>query len=165
MMMRSPSRPSFFFFNDTATTEIYTLSLHDALPIFASDRRRPAGPGLESKVLLVGRRAIRDGGRDAVDRETSLAAAGRVVGQLGRAAADLEVVVSIADGRVARQRGRVGGNTESVIPIVVRRIRRERGRRNTQDFKAVAARVPVGRVALHRERAAPSHEKPAVLVV
>src|SRR2546429_5261230 len=26
--------PFFFFFNDTATTEIYTLSLHDALPIF-----------------------------------------------------------------------------------------------------------------------------------
>src|SRR5256885_7545156 len=28
---------SFFFFNDTATTEIYTLSLHDALPIFETD--------------------------------------------------------------------------------------------------------------------------------
>src|SRR3712207_8303416 len=27
--------PYFFFFNDTATTEIYTLSLHDALPILA----------------------------------------------------------------------------------------------------------------------------------
>src|SRR3712207_9311708 len=27
-------RVCFFFFNDTATTEIYTLSLHDALPIF-----------------------------------------------------------------------------------------------------------------------------------
>src|SRR2546426_2394140 len=27
----------FFFFNDTATTEIYTLSLHDALPILPSD--------------------------------------------------------------------------------------------------------------------------------
>src|SRR5258708_29853269 len=26
--------PFFFFFNDTATTEIYTLSLHDALPIW-----------------------------------------------------------------------------------------------------------------------------------
>src|SRR5437588_9746537 len=26
---------SLFFFNDTATTEIYTLSLHDALPIYA----------------------------------------------------------------------------------------------------------------------------------
>src|SRR5260370_32927530 len=33
-MSRSPPRPPFFFFNDTATTEIYTLSLHDALPIF-----------------------------------------------------------------------------------------------------------------------------------
>src|SRR5260370_28789359 len=31
---------SFFFFNDTATTEIYTLSLHDALPI--SQRTRTA---------------------------------------------------------------------------------------------------------------------------
>src|SRR6266571_5420652 len=34
----------FFFFNDTATTEIYTLSLHDALPISRSlqgVRRRP----------------------------------------------------------------------------------------------------------------------------
>src|SRR2546430_12286902 len=27
----------FFFFNDTATTEIYTLSLHDALPIYLGD--------------------------------------------------------------------------------------------------------------------------------
>src|SRR6266566_765179 len=31
--MRWSLRPLFFFFNDTATTEIYTLSLHDALPI------------------------------------------------------------------------------------------------------------------------------------
>src|SRR5258705_915964 len=29
---------SFFFFNDTATTEIYTLSLHDALPICPQSR-------------------------------------------------------------------------------------------------------------------------------
>src|SRR2546428_6637898 len=33
-MIASPPLFSFFFFNDTATTEIYTLSLHDALPIF-----------------------------------------------------------------------------------------------------------------------------------
>ena len=33
--VRIPSLSSFFFFNDTATTEIYTLSLHDALPICA----------------------------------------------------------------------------------------------------------------------------------
>src|SRR2546426_2727845 len=37
---------SFFFFNDTATTEIYTLSLHDALPISPTRRRgrAPASP-------------------------------------------------------------------------------------------------------------------------
>src|SRR5688572_31040597 len=29
----------FFFFNDTATTEIYTLSLHDALPIFNANNK------------------------------------------------------------------------------------------------------------------------------
>src|SRR5260221_12023754 len=33
-MNRSRPFSSFFFFNDTATTEIYTLSLHDALPIY-----------------------------------------------------------------------------------------------------------------------------------
>src|SRR5256885_10584711 len=32
----------FFFFNDTATTEIYTLSLHDALPISGGFRMRVA---------------------------------------------------------------------------------------------------------------------------
>src|SRR5256885_12009236 len=45
------ARPShfFFFFNDTATTEIYTLSLHDALPIYSVRMRaarrwqRPGG--------------------------------------------------------------------------------------------------------------------------
>src|SRR3712207_9048552 len=34
----------FFFFNDTATTEIYTLSLHDALPICPQWGRRDPGP-------------------------------------------------------------------------------------------------------------------------
>src|SRR2546422_6032564 len=33
----------FFFFNDTATTEIYTLSLHDALPIWIAGIHAPAG--------------------------------------------------------------------------------------------------------------------------
>src|SRR2546425_9769274 len=35
---------SFFFFNDTATTEIYTLSLHDALPISRGTSSPPPGP-------------------------------------------------------------------------------------------------------------------------
>src|ERR1044072_8538355 len=42
---RKTKKSSLFFFNDTATTEIYTLSLHDALPIWVSRRAlRAAGP-------------------------------------------------------------------------------------------------------------------------
>src|SRR6266540_260827 len=38
----------FFFFNDTATTEIYTLSLHDALPITICRRVDPRGRSLRA---------------------------------------------------------------------------------------------------------------------
>src|SRR5690349_24145847 len=46
----------FFFFNDTATTEIYTLSLHDALPIYApgmvrAHRQAPVGAHAELGVF------------------------------------------------------------------------------------------------------------------
>src|SRR5258708_34739159 len=44
----------FFFFNDTATTEIYTLSLHDALPILVNNFNcRGFGPLLEDKLCLM----------------------------------------------------------------------------------------------------------------
>src|SRR5258707_7078584 len=36
-----------FFFNDTATTEIYTLSLHDALPIYGQGQRQPRRHGCD----------------------------------------------------------------------------------------------------------------------
>src|SRR5947209_10683631 len=39
----------FFFFNDTATTEIYTLSLHDALPIFRPEGAAAVGAGCPSR--------------------------------------------------------------------------------------------------------------------
>src|SRR2546430_14738607 len=57
-----PRPEFFFFFNDTATTEIYTLSLHDALPISAPyhppDSRRSRTPaGNEASQV---RRAGRD---------------------------------------------------------------------------------------------------------
>src|SRR5256885_14601766 len=41
----------FFFFNDTATTEIYTLSLHDALPIYETESTQQ-GDGLKSPEIL-----------------------------------------------------------------------------------------------------------------
>src|SRR5256885_7298731 len=40
----SPGAVEFFFFNDTATTEIYTLSLHDALPIWLCLASARLGP-------------------------------------------------------------------------------------------------------------------------
>src|SRR3712207_7856232 len=42
----------FFFFNDTATTEIYTLSLHDALPIFAVAGRKTLEPGPDRAIVF-----------------------------------------------------------------------------------------------------------------
>src|SRR5260370_31509956 len=47
----------FFFFNDTATTEIYTLSLHDALPIspVREGRERSQGPGARRRELSLRR--------------------------------------------------------------------------------------------------------------
>src|SRR5215467_13177312 len=43
-VLRLGAIAKYFFFNDTATTEIYTLSLHDALPIFPARARRLAVP-------------------------------------------------------------------------------------------------------------------------
>src|SRR5258707_8853177 len=63
--MYAVSRLLFFFFNDTATTEIYTLSLHDALPI-----SRDRGPAVRGVRLGCGRRlggGALDRGRVAAD--------------------------------------------------------------------------------------------------
>src|SRR5436189_6463642 len=49
----SSSLSFFFFFNDTATTEIYTLSLHDALPISLEPRGPSAYRHLQSVIGLV----------------------------------------------------------------------------------------------------------------
>src|SRR4028118_2439283 len=46
-----------FFFNDTATTEIYTLSLHDALPIWPLD---VLGRQFVQRVVIEGDRFVRD---------------------------------------------------------------------------------------------------------
>src|SRR2546429_762071 len=66
-MTRRLLDPFFFFFNDTATTEIYTLSLHDALPICERealrDRRRAhMHGGNRAEHLPDDRRAGKEGG-------------------------------------------------------------------------------------------------------
>src|SRR2546427_12192999 len=61
----------FFFFNDTATTEIYTLSLHDALPI-SSPRGAATLPPTGTRHTPGGRRRPRAaGGRTRRDRKST----------------------------------------------------------------------------------------------
>src|SRR3989449_10641598 len=47
-----PSICSFFFFNDTATTEIYTLSLHDALPLASLLAVKPSVKVIKSYMVV-----------------------------------------------------------------------------------------------------------------
>src|SRR5690349_23504580 len=70
----------FFFFNVTATTEIYTLSLHDALPILVADVREvlPARRGVPGEQHLRRRRVLRrrgeredPGGEQTEDRKST----------------------------------------------------------------------------------------------
>src|SRR5258707_2963396 len=71
----------FFFFNDTATTEIYTLSLHDALPISVDDARGELLPNTNVIVtvttaqrfnaLSIPREALHTDGGDFVDRKST----------------------------------------------------------------------------------------------
>src|SRR2546430_12821672 len=51
-------RSFFFFFNDTATTEIYTLSLHDALPICRGEARTRDGAAAVRLRFTVGMEVI-----------------------------------------------------------------------------------------------------------
>src|SRR6266480_5920458 len=54
----------FFFFNDTATTEIYTLSLHDALPDLVRSHAEPRGHGRHACARRARGRARRADARD-----------------------------------------------------------------------------------------------------
>src|ERR1035441_11060907 len=66
----------FFFFNDPATTEIYTLSLHDALPIYfgvppAQDTSAPLAPGSCRRALVAGSLPARPPPAPAVAKPSS----------------------------------------------------------------------------------------------
>src|SRR5260370_8721071 len=70
-MRGAESSSHFFFFNDTATTEIYTLSLHDALPI--SFRHHEAVAVLRERLWHRLRRIVlrREGGEQRSEEHTS----------------------------------------------------------------------------------------------
>src|SRR3712207_7740476 len=75
-MCTSFSSSKFFFFNDTATTEIYTLSLHDALPICPAGgrgqhRRNRLAAGKAAGLAVDRRHARADGISDRPDRKST----------------------------------------------------------------------------------------------
>src|SRR5258708_33867587 len=92
----------FFFFNDTATTEIYTLSLHDALPISTlSSLVFGAVPALtSSQVDLTG--SLQSGGRGGIGGRSRLRR-WLVVSEVG-----LAVVLSIGAGLLAETFWKLG---------------------------------------------------------
>src|SRR5260221_10640764 len=69
----SPGRTdvSFFFFNDTATTEIYTLSLHDALPICDCLEQAMDLPQLVGTLKRVFAGELKLAREDALDRKST----------------------------------------------------------------------------------------------
>src|SRR5690554_8195489 len=61
-------RDIFFFFNDTATTEIYTLSLHDALPIYNVFRKFSAFHDETGRLNVDGMNIISNDGSNKLNR-------------------------------------------------------------------------------------------------
>src|SRR2546422_8105128 len=105
----------FFFFNDTATTEIYTLSLHDALPIsargFAPAPRRPVRTARVARRSLApacGRARSRGsgggGGRETPSALARAATAGRPRRRAGTATAPRRAAGPARGGRPAASR-------------------------------------------------------------
>src|SRR3989442_7722009 len=69
----------FFFFNDTATTEIYTLSLHDALPIYG-ELRVDRGDNLPRRDDVVEPPAVRVADVHVLDEAEDVTGAAEVLG-------------------------------------------------------------------------------------
>src|SRR3712207_7357488 len=90
----------FFFFNDTATTEIYTLSLHDALPVLVASSSGGGSPrravsGLDAqRVAMVNAVVERRGGVKLADADVFAASVGGV--RIAEPAADLALALAIA---------------------------------------------------------------------
>src|SRR5258707_15449798 len=116
----------FFFFNDTATTEIYTLSLHDALPIYQDvgvlDADRPR--------VVVGHIDAANAEADIVDDAAELIGRDDLVDRFADAVGEL--------GRLFDPRAGLRPHMDLDLPAIDRReevlaqIRREREREQTE---------------------------------
>src|SRR5579863_8661967 len=102
----------FFFFNDTATTEIYTLSLHDALPICPGLER-----GGEAQAAASGPgRAAGEGSRMAGEEGAEMAA---VPGGVGLELAAAGAHRGVLDHGVGNEGGGEAGGAGAQHPVMV----------------------------------------------
>src|SRR3712207_6558439 len=141
----------FFFFNDTATTEIYTLSLHDALPIFIADEGQdiPVGEAI-AFIQGEGEEVPERGDGRAQSDEAEEAAGGAEGGGEGQAATATEAPAERAAEEAAptTDDGRADGRFRA-SPIV-RRLAQE----NNLDLSRIEGTGPAGRIVERDVRAA-----------
>src|SRR5256886_13067150 len=130
----------FFFFNDTATTEIYTLSLHDALPIWGGRERRGDVPG-----------AARGAGRPRGGRAGAGAARphGTAGERVGRCRAPLRDREGQAGTRNAERGTRTGRRVRGLAQPFSGSERRHAGRAAARLAGSLAARAAVEHGADH----------------
>src|SRR6266508_6843425 len=107
----------FFVFNDTATTEIYTLSLHDALPISGGRRRGAVAGCVVGAASLATLSSLSKG---SVDSPVLLVLAGIAVGHVARLNVDASVRLerAIELEAATRERDRLArGIHDSVLQV------------------------------------------------
>src|SRR5256712_13915696 len=119
--MRLTPVSSFFFFNDTATTEIYTLSLHDALPICLAvaidpcdGRLQALGLGGEPEELEHER-----GGQQRAGRIRDAAARDVRRGAVHRLEVRPAAVAEVGRGRAAEATGDLARDVGKAIAVLV----------------------------------------------
>src|SRR5438132_7305725 len=95
---------SFFFFNDTATTAIYTLSLHDALPICGAEAaaRARAAHRARGARIAGGRPADRGGARRR---------------QIGRATSELQSHSDLVCRLLLEKKNTIDMNAATAVPV------------------------------------------------
>src|SRR2546430_1104319 len=137
-MPRDTALTTFFFFNDTATTEIYTLSLHDALPISVSQAlgrmgRNAAAP-LDAAVA-----------RELAEREGAKAVVQGQIDPLGRGYVLSAELVSATDGTALvslRENAKDDGAIIDAVDRLSKRLRERIG----ESLKSIRASEPLEQV-------------------
>src|SRR5258708_21133545 len=112
LLTLSHLRSSFFFFNDTATTEIYTLSLHDALPILEFNNANTLH-GTFLKGLVFG---VSDDGRLRSDlNQLGAKATGRISSRKFEKEVELtKVMKRTGEVRITKKMVKVGANLQNI---------------------------------------------------